>query len=174
MKDTSLRFIRTGLLAGALLLPLLETRAAEPAKSVALLQVNVTIPPTPSPTAQDRVGETFVDEMADVFRNLGFAGKVERLDDLDKPKAGAPLLTINLTDWSKDHGGNVNCRFSASIESGGTKRSLGSFDGMTPGLTVGPGRFGASRAFDDAAATALRELFKTLAKTDLVPGLRER
>jgi hypothetical protein len=160
--------------AAALLLGIFPMRSAEMGQNSAVLQVNVTIPPTPSATAESRIGDRFVDEMSDVFRDFGFTGKVERLDDLDKPRADMPVLMINLVDWSKDHVGNVNCRFSATLASGATKRALGSFDGMSSGLIAGPGRFGASRAFDDAAKEALRELFEALAKTDLVPGLHAK
>jgi hypothetical protein len=164
----------TVLMALAFVLTFAAAPGADESEVRTVLQIHVTIPPTPSPTAERDVGERFVDALDDTFRQRGFTGKVVRIDDLDKLKEGEPVVRINLVDWSRDHAGNINCRFSAVLETGGTKKELGSFDGMSPGLIAGPGRFGASRAFDDAAQTADRDLFDALAKTELIVGLRRR
>jgi hypothetical protein len=163
-------------MACALALTLPPLRAADESKPATgtVLQVRVEIPPTPRPNMEQRVGDRFVDEMADVFRNLGFEGKVERLDSLDKPKEGAPQLLIRLFDWERGPTGNIECRFAASLQVNGTKRDLGSFTNTAPSTLTMPGRFGVARAFDDAAEGALRQLYEAIAKTELVPGLRQR
>lgn len=38
----------------------------------------------------------------------------------------------------------------------------------------GPGRFGLADAFSDAAEDAIRQLYDSLARTELVPGLTKR
>lgn len=174
MKSTTLTILRVAPVLAFMALASVPTRAAEEGKVGTILQVHVDIPPTPQPTAERDVGERFVNAMADTFRQLGFAGKVRHVDDLDKKQDDAPVLRINLTDWSTDRVGNINCRFSATLETGGAKRELGVFDGMSSGLMAGPGRFGASRAFDNAADNATRQLFDALAKTELIVGLRGR
>lgn len=156
------------------LLPRALLSAAEPEAPAGLIQMQVTIPATPSPTADRDVGERFVDAAADAFRGWGYRGKVQHLNDLDEPDPDGVVLRINLSEWQGDHTGNVVCRFAAMLVSGGREQSLGTFHGMAPGIAIAPGRFGASRAFDDAARDALTRLYDALAKSELIVGLRPR
>lgn len=160
--------------AAVFLLPRALLRAAEPEAPAGFIQMQVTIPATPSPTADRDVGERFVDAAADAFRGWGFRGKVEHLDELDEPESDGVVVRINLTEWQSDHTGNVVCRFAATLVAGGRDQSLGTFHGLAPGIATAPGRFGASRAFDDAAKDALTRLYDALAESELIVGLRPR
>jgi hypothetical protein len=158
----------------AMVLPWISLRAADEQVPGATVLVHVTIPPTPSPSAESDVGDRFVDLVADTFRRAGFTGKVKRLDNLDKAPADATIVRVILHEWDRDRMGNTTCRFSATLETGSAKQELGSFHGTAPGVITAPGRFGASRAFDDAADQAASELYDALAKTELIVGLRRR
>ncbi len=161
-------------LAMTLIAPLSSVQAKEPAHPAGVIEVYVTIPATPSPTAEFNVGERFVDDMANAFRNWGFHGKVKRLERLDQPTSGAAVLRVNLTEWDRDATGNFTCRFSATLKADGQERNLGTYDGTSPGMLTAPGGFGASEAFDKSATDALHRLYDDLAKTDLIVGLKPR
>src|SRR5690606_20187923 len=51
--------------------------AADEKKAEGVLQVHVTIPPTPSPNAEYDVGDRFTAIMSDTFRGLGYDGDIE-------------------------------------------------------------------------------------------------
>jgi hypothetical protein len=83
-------------------------------------------------------------------------------------------LTINLSEWRMNHIGNIDCTFTANLQTDKTTRHLGIFSGMSFRWMSGPGRFGLADAFGDAAEDAARQLYDALAKTELVPDLRRR
>jgi hypothetical protein len=172
-----LRHLQSGLVAiavGLMLTTASPLGAAEDKPAGDTLHVRVTTPPTPSPTAEQDVSEFFVDQLADVFRGRGFTGKIEELDRLDDAPEDALVLHINLVEWERSRTNNFTCRFSAKLDARGTEHQLGSFQGMTPGLATGSGRFGRERGFEEAADSAIRDLFDALAKTEVVTGLRKK
>lgn len=142
--------------------------------SIPPLQVRVTIPATPSPNAEFDVSERFTDLLMTVFRRSGYNGRITEVEPRDEPKPGSPVLSLNITDWEKNPVGNIDCRFSATLEAGGQERQLGSFTGTSLGLMTGPGGSGLSDAFDSAAYNALRDLLDHLTKEQLLPGLQPR
>lgn len=147
--------------------------AADEKKAEGVLQVHVTIPPTPSPNAEYDVGDRFTAIMSDTFRGLGYDGDIEWIKNLDEPKPDWPLLRVNITHWERRPTGNLEVRFSATLEAAGKTHSLGSYFGTSPAVMNVPGRFGTSEAVDRAAEDALRKLYDDLAETDLIVGLRK-
>lgn len=137
------------------------------------LQVQINIPPTWRPMFEDRVTEAFASYISDVFRRQGYKGDVTEVRSHEEPSPGCCLLTINLTEWRMNHIGNIDCTFTANVQTERANRHLGVFSGMSFRWMSGPGRFGLSDAFEDAASDAIRELYEALARTELVPGLRK-
>lgn len=138
------------------------------------LQVQVIVPPSWRPMFEDRVADAFVGEIADQFERQGFNGRIGQLYQTDQPAPGTPVLTINLVEWRMDITGNINCTFTASVQSNGVSRPLGSFNGMALRWMSGPGRFGLSDAYDQAAQDAIQQLYQSLARTGMVPAIPAR
>ena len=148
-------------------------RSSAPAKP-GTLQVQVNVPPSWQPMFEDRFTEAFVSNMVDVFRRQGYKGGIVEVRWFEEPSPGCCLLTINLTEWRMNHVGNIDCLFTANLQTDRATRHLGIFSGMAFRWMSGPGRFGLSDAFEDAAEDAIRQLYSALAKTELVPGVRTR
>ena len=123
---------------------------------------------------EERVTEAFVSYIYDVFRRQGFKGEIEEVHWSEEPSPGCCLLTINMTEWRMNHIGNIDCTFTANLQTESKVRHLGVFTGMAFRWMSGPGRFGLADAFTDAAEDAIEHLFTALAETELVPGLRTR
>lgn len=138
------------------------------------LQVQVNVPPSWRPMFEERVSDSFVAQVDESFQRSGFKGKIQQVESIDTPAAGSSLLTINLTEWRVDPIGNIDCTFTANLKTGTTTKSLGIFTYSAFRWMSGPGRFGLSDAFEDAAQGALRDLYRAIAKTQLVPGIRTR
>ena len=138
------------------------------------LQVQINIPPTWRPLMEDRITEAFASYIFDVFRREGYKGDITEVRWFEEPSPGCCLLTINLVEWRMNHVGNIDCTFTASLQTEETTRSLGVFSGMAFRWMSGPGRFGLADSFEDAAEDAVRQLYDSLARTELVPGLRRR
>jgi hypothetical protein len=173
---------RHSLLAAALLIVFgaVAPRAAsaEPAEPAAsppgTLQVQVNIPPSWRPMFEDQITEAFFSYIAHVFRREGYTGEMVEVRRFDEPSPGCCLLTINLVEWRMNHAGNINCTFTANLQTERTTRHLGVFSGLSFRWMSGPGRFGLADAFESAAEDAIRDLHRSLARTELVPGLRAR
>ena len=138
------------------------------------LQVQINIPPTWRPMLEDDVAEAFASYIFDVFRRQGYRGEIKEVRSYDEPSPGCWLLFINLTEWRMNHIGNIDCTFTANLQTDRTTRHIGVFSGMSFRWMSGPGRFGLSDAFGDAAEDGIRQLYDSLARTELVPGLRKR
>lgn len=138
------------------------------------LQVQVDIPPTWRPMFEDRITDAFVSRIRDVFRSQGYSGKIEHVTDFDEPASGCCLLTIHLVEWrARFFSDNIECTFTASLQTGEAIRELGVFSDRTFRWMHSPGRFGLAESFGEAADGAIRQLYDRLAKTDLVPGIRK-
>jgi hypothetical protein len=147
---------------------------AAPAAPAGTLQVQVNVPPTWRPLFEDRIAEDFVIHISDVFRRQGFPGEIKEVRSFEEPSAGCCLLTINLIEWRMNHVGNIDCTFTASLQTERAIRQLGVFNGMSIRWMSGPGRFGLSDAFGDAAEDAIRQLYSSMARTNLVAALGKR
>jgi hypothetical protein len=170
--------IRCSVLAAALsvatgsVLPAAEEKS--PPSKPGTLQVQINIPPTWRPLLEDDVAEAFASYIFDEFRRQGYRGEIKEVRSYEEPSPGCWLLSINLTEWRMNHLGNIDCTFTANIQSERASRHLGIFSGMSFRFMSGPGRFGLADAFGDAAEDAIRQLYESLARTELVPGLRRR
>ena len=150
-----------------------QPTASSPSKP-GTLQVQVNVPPSWEAMFEDQITEAFVSYIADVFRRQGYKREIAEVRWFEEPSPGCCLLTINLTEWRMNHIGNIDCTFTANLQTERAMRHLGVFSGMALRWMSGPGRFGLSDAFGDAAEDAIRQLYLSLAKTELVPGLRLR
>jgi hypothetical protein len=134
------------------------------------LQVVMTIPPSWYPMLEDRIDDAFVSHLADICRRQGFNGNIVDVRQPDQPNPNFPILNITLQQWRMDHAGSVQCTFGASLQTSAGTRQLGVFDGMAMRWLGGPGRFGLSDTYGNAADDALRQLATSLARTGLVAG----
>jgi hypothetical protein len=139
-----------------------------------VLQVQVNVPPSWRPMFEDRITEAFVSNLSDVFHRQGFQGEIKEVRSFEEPSPGSCLLTINLTEWRVNQIGNIDCTFTANLQTERATRHLGVFSGMSFRWMSGPGRFGLADSFEQAAEDAIRQLYDGLAKTEMVPGLRRR
>lgn len=138
------------------------------------LQVQINIPPSWEPMLEARVSESFVSHIDDVFRRRGYDGEITEVRWFEEPSPGCCLLSINLTEWRMNHAGNIDCTFTANLQTERETRHLGVFTGMSLRWMSGPGRFGLSDAFGDAAENAIRQLYDAVAKTDLLPAVSKK
>lgn len=134
------------------------------------LQVVVSIPPSWHPMLEDRVDDAFVSHVADIFEQEGYRGNVVDVRQPDEPNPSYPVLTINLIDWRMNIGANVECDFGATLQAQNSVRQLGMFNGLAMRWMEGPGRFGLADTYGAAADDALRQLYRSIAQTQLVPG----
>ena len=151
-----------------------ENRPPQPVSKPGTLQVQINVPPSWRPMFEDRVTEAFASYIFDVFRRQGYTGEFKEVTSFDEPSPGCCLLTINLTEWRMNHVGNIDCTFTANLQTDDTTRHLGIFTGMAFHWRSGPRWFGLADSFGEAAESAIRDLYSSLAKTELVPGLRTR
>jgi len=82
--------------------------------------------------------------------------------------------TINLIEWRMGHVRNIECTFTATLQSGKATRNLGVFHDMVFRWMEMPGRLGLAESFGQAAEGAISQLYRDLAETELVPGLRRQ
>jgi len=100
------------------------------------------------------------------FHRAGFEGRIAEIDDIAQASAEIPLLKLRLIDWEKRRSGFVECRFAAElITMDGAVSRLGSFHGQS--MSWGrDDRFSVSKAFEDAANRAIRDLYRGIEKLD--------
>jgi hypothetical protein len=176
MKTTrNLLFSAALLLCGLIPSPTVSAaNQPSPASKPGTLQVQINIPPNWRPMIEDRVSEAFASYIIDVFRRQGYKGDIAEVRSFEEPSPRCCLLMINLTEWRMNHIGNIDCTFTANIQTEKASRHLGVFSGMSFRWMSGPGRFGLADAFEDAAEDAIRQLYDAIARTELVPGLQKR
>lgn len=176
---TSLPFLRfpVALAAFAALVSLAPAAAAnKPAAKPADLQVFVSVPPTWRPFLDDDIAETLFYRLNDVFHRRGYAGEMAQLTAFDAGAKDVPTLQLYLTEWRVDHVGNAQCTLTATLKTAAGEKNLGLASG-TAMLWVHGNRWSFSRqvetadALEDAADSALRNLYDAVAKTGLVAGL---
>lgn len=138
------------------------------------LKVQVNVPPSWNVLLDDRVSEAFVDRVRDVFARDGFDRPVTEVRYVEDPAKLPYLLTINLTEWRINRLGMIDCTFTASLQTPNGTRQLGVYTNTTMRWFGGPGRWGLSRTFDEAAEGAIHDLCRDIAKTEMLSGLRRR
>lgn len=150
--------------------------AKKPAAKPADLQVFVNVPPTWRPFLDDDIAETLFYRLKEVFHRRGYPGEMAQLTAFDAGAKDVPALQLNLTEWRVDHSGNAQCTLAATLKTAAGEKSLGLASG-TALLWVHGNRWGFNRqvetadALEDAADSALRELYDAVARTGLVAGL---
>jgi hypothetical protein len=143
------------------------------------LHVHVNLPPTVDLWHEDRVKLAFTDIARDVFHRNGLDRPVEEARFVSASELdGLPyLLTIDLHRWRITPIGNIECTFTASLQTPAGTRHLGVYSDTELrgfGTSFGFGRWGIARSFENAAEGALRDLVRDVARTELLPQLRVR
>lgn len=148
------------------------TETAARATAHAPLKVLVNVPPTWDLFLDDRIGDAFTEQVRAILEDEGFRGPIEGLRFVEEPARVPYLLTVNLHDWRISRSGQVACTFAATLQTPHGTRDLGLYTHTTMRCLHGPGRWGLSASFEEAAVGAIRNLCDTLTRSELVPGLR--
>lgn len=137
------------------------------------LQVAVQLPPSwwEGSFYYDDLADTFGSYVNSVFERMGYKGKVEYVDTFDKRPKDGYRLNIRLTEWRLNRVGNIDCVFSADLQTPNGERSLGLFTDTALSSITGTNRFWLARSFEDAAKGAIGQLYSKVAKDALLPGL---
>jgi hypothetical protein len=159
------------LVALTLAVPALAVERVEPTRT---LKVNVITPPSWNILIDDRVSEWFVDSLRDIFSRKGFDWPVEEIRLVEDAAKIPYLLTIHVTDWRLDRIGNVECTFTAQLQTPHGQRQLRYYSNRLPRAVDSYGRIALARVFEEAAEGALTTLCEDIAKSELLPGLNER
>lgn len=144
------------------------TSRAAPAPTA--LQVSVDVPVSMRPWLDDDVSEAFGVRVSDALSQQGFKGPIKYLRIADKPSADVPLLEVSLIEWRVDPIGMVDCTFTASLTTSKGTKDMGLFTGT--GLMVISRRdwFSLSDQFDEAAQSAMHDLYRHILATELLPA----
>lgn len=156
-----------------LLLALSGCATTQPSEVPGTLKVAVNVPPSWNMLLDDRVSEAFTDQVREVFRRAGFDRPVQEVRYPEDPEKLPYLLTINLVDWRINRIGNIDCTFSATLETPRGKHDLGLYTNTTMLWFGGIGRWGLARSFEEAAEGAIHNLCEAVAKSELLPGLQQ-
>jgi len=151
--------------------------AAKPAPP-ADLQLTIGVPPTWRPFLEDDIADSLAGILQDTFKRRGYAGKIEFLSDRDpKPDPAIPLLQLELREWRISRTGNAECTLSGKLIAAGKEHDLGLVTQTDFTWFRDHGRFGLERrlevadALEKAATGAMRDLFKRIGETTVIPGL---
>ena len=148
-----------------LLLGLLAIQlSAAGSKEAPSLQVKIETPTVIDLLRESDIHDAFLSQIDTAFRRSGFEGRIVEIDDVDTAADDIPLLQLRLIDWERGHTGQVECRFTAELTTlDGRTTPLGSFNGRA--MSWGRNdRFTLSKAFEDAAIDAIRDLYRDIDK----------
>ena len=139
------------------------------------LQVQIAIPPPTRLLLEQDIQELFYDQIRDVFKQRGYGGKIEEVKLYEDPSPGCWLIKIDVSELRRDPIGNITITFSALLQTDHeTRRNLGTFRGSALPGTSSPGVGGPNNTIETVAASALRDLYDAIAKTQLVPGIKAK
>jgi len=150
------------------------------APQAADLQVLIDVPPTWRPFLEDDIADALASRLMNTFQRRGYAGKIEQIAATDTPATGTPRLEIRLIEWRIGRTGNADCTLGATLKTAAGDRDLGVITSTSIFWPQSSGHFGLNRAYDvasaldDAAETALRDLYGRVAKSGALPGLSEK
>ena len=176
---TSLAFLRVPALLAAFATLAPFTSAADakkPAPKLADLQIIVDVPPSWRPFLDDDVAEALFYRLKEVFGRRGYTGEIVQLSAGEAGNKATPTLQLSLTEWRLDRTGNAQCMMSADLKAPAGEKNLGLVTGTALFWPHG-NRWSIHRqmetadALEDAADSALRDLYRIVAKTGLVAGL---
>lgn len=153
--------------------------AKKPAPKPADLQVMVDVPPTWRPFLEDDIAEALFYRLKEVFGRRGYQGEIAQLTTFDAEARDVPILRLNLTEWRVDRTGNAQCTMSATLKTAAGEKNLGLATGTALFWPRG-NRWSIHRqvetadALEDAADSAMRDLYNAVAKSGLVAGLEAK
>jgi len=176
---TTLAFLRFPMVMAAFAALVVLAPAADdkkPAAQPADLQVIVDVPPTWRPFLEEDIAEALFYRLKDVFRQRGYKGEMTQLTTFDAEANHVPTLRLNLTEWRVDRTGNAQCTLTASLKTAAGEKNLGLASGTALFWPQG-NRWGLHRqmetaeALEDAADSAMRDLYNAVAQTGLMAGI---
>ncbi|MGH8019253.1 MAG: hypothetical protein ACREIA_13370 [Opitutaceae bacterium] len=140
-----------------------------------ILQVSVDVPPSWSfDINHDFVAEVFGGYVDTIFDRMGYAGEVEYAGVFDERPENGYRLNLRIIRWRMNYVGNIECVFTADLVTPAGEKHLGVFSDLTLSSITGRNRFWLADSFRDAAEGAIRQLYADVARTEMVPGIRER
>jgi hypothetical protein len=156
----------------------LSLRAEEkPPLKTADLQVTIDVPPTWRPFLDDDIADALTSRLIDTFQKRGYTGRIEQLRQGDTAAKGVPQLEVRLIEWRIGRSGNADCTLSANVRTAAGEKDLGLITSSAIFWPHASGHWGLNRSYEtanaleDAAESAMRDLYARLAKSALVPGL---
>lgn len=176
----SLRGLTLVAVLAGLLAPFASARAAPSSAQgakIADLQLQINVPPTWRPFLDDDIADALASIATETFKRRGYSGVLDFIEEGRRvPNPDLPLLTLNLMQWRIDRVGNAECTLTAELAMPGKpERNLGVVTQTQITWIQERGRYGLRRfevanALEDAASEAMRDLFKRIAETSLLPG----
>lgn len=162
---TNIKNTWKSILLAAIALPLV---AAKPVQT-ANLAVKIETPSVFDISDERDITESLLNHLDTTFKRAGFEGHITSFDRLDEELGNIPVINLRITDWNTRRTGMVECRFTAEISRpDGSIEKMGSFRGSAMTWNRRD-RFTTSRAFEDAAVRAMRDLYRDFEKLDTVP-----
>ncbi len=148
------------LAALTLLAPIASAKVSEAPR----LQVRVETPTVIDLLHEDNIADAITTSLADTFHRRGFDGRIAQISRADDGAAGVPVLEVTVLDWEMRPTGFVECRISANLISpDGESTRLGSFYGTSVDMGIRT-PFTLRRSFEDAANSAMRDLYRNFAQ----------
>lgn len=123
---------------------------------------------------QEDVSDAFAYRVAAALREQGLRGPIRYVDRGDPVDPQVPTLAIMLREWRVDRLGNVDCVFTANLETPGGARNLGAFNGTAMMRWSRPSWYDRQQDFEDAAQDALSNLGRRIMDTGLLPDIGSR
>jgi hypothetical protein len=147
--------------------PVRGTTAAFP-EHAPRLQLTVDVPPSMNLLIQEDVSEAFAYRVMSTLHEQGFRGRIRYVERGETPIAGVPVLAVTLREWRVDGLGNVDCIFTAAVESPNGNRNLGVFSGTAMMTWSRRNWMDRQRDFEEAARDALSNLEQRIVETRLL------
>ncbi len=160
----------------------LPARAAEKAPKAAKaadLQLLVDVPPTWRPFLEDDISDALARILRDSFQRRGYKGVIDPIEESERaPNPDLPLLTVRLHEWRITRTSLAQCTLTATLRVNGKDHELGVLSGQQMVWFRERGRFGfpheVADAYEDAATDAMRDLYRKVADSGLIPGMAAR
>ncbi len=134
-------------------------------------QVVVDVPPTWQPFLDDDIARELASRLETTFRRQGYTGGTAFASNVADIKSDQPLLTLSLMEWRIGRTGNAECTFSASLKIGDKTHNLGLFSRTELTWASARNRWQLAQALEGAAESALKDLYRTIARDSLLPGI---
>jgi hypothetical protein len=132
------------------------------------LQVSVDLPAGMNMLRDEEIAEAFAYRVATALHEQGFRGRIQYVSDADRPLADVPLLEVSLREWRVDRMGNVDCTFTARLNTASGRQNLGLFTGTSMMTWRRHDWLARADGFEEAAGDALSNLASRLDKTGML------